>query len=103
LFQSAEETPVFLFMKGNPDAPQVCVVWDRGSVCCATAPQRIRACDTLTACTYGLGLRTLLVILSLQCGFSNQVCRILHLQGVKFNAFNVLADADIREGIKAYS
>ena len=38
-----------------------------------------------------------------QCGFSAQVVQILSLTGVKFKAFNVLEDDELREGIKAYS
>jgi monothiol glutaredoxin len=38
-----------------------------------------------------------------QCGFSANVCKILNHQGVSFNTFNILADMDIREGVKNYS
>ena len=41
-----------------------------------------------------------------QCGFSRGVIQILGLQGVdpsKFAAFNVLEDAELRQGIKEYS
>jgi monothiol glutaredoxin len=38
-----------------------------------------------------------------QCGFSAQVVQILNSYGVKFHAVNVLADWDIREGIKQYT
>ena len=38
-----------------------------------------------------------------QCGFSMQVVQILNHLGVPYKAINVLADGDIREGIKAYS
>lgn len=38
-----------------------------------------------------------------QCGFSQQVCRILHATGVEFASVNVLEDETIREGVKAYS
>jgi hypothetical protein len=38
-----------------------------------------------------------------QCGFSMQVVRILHAQGVSFDSVNVLAHAEIRDGIKEYS
>ncbi|MBM4252449.1 MAG: Grx4 family monothiol glutaredoxin [Deltaproteobacteria bacterium] len=38
-----------------------------------------------------------------QCGFSAQVVHILNSYGVKFHAVNVLADWDIREGIKQYT
>lgn len=38
-----------------------------------------------------------------QCGFSYQVAQILGHLGVAYKAINVLADQDIREGIKAFS
>ena len=38
-----------------------------------------------------------------QCGFSQQVVRILHATGVDFSSVNVLEDDAIREGIKTYS
>ena len=38
-----------------------------------------------------------------QCGFSAVTVQILSHVGVKFKAVNVLEDADVREGIKAYS
>jgi monothiol glutaredoxin len=38
-----------------------------------------------------------------QCGFSMQVTQILNHVGVAYKAINVLADGEIREGIKAYS
>lgn len=38
-----------------------------------------------------------------QCGFSNNVVQILNILGVPFETFDVLADADIRQGIKDYS
>jgi Grx4 family monothiol glutaredoxin len=37
------------------------------------------------------------------CGFSAQVVRILEAEGAKFASLNVLADAEVREGIKKYS
>ena len=37
-----------------------------------------------------------------QCGFSNQVVRILDHLGVQYNFFDVLSDEDIRQGIKVY-
>ncbi len=37
------------------------------------------------------------------CGFSNQVVRILDHLGVSYADVNVLADQDIREGVKAFS
>ena len=38
-----------------------------------------------------------------QCGFSLAVSNVLKHLNVKFNGVNVLADLDIREGIKKYS
>ncbi len=38
-----------------------------------------------------------------QCGFSAQVVQILRHFDVPFHAVNVLADQDVREGIKAYN
>ena len=38
-----------------------------------------------------------------QCGFSARVVQILTHLGVPFQTANVLEDADLREGIKAYS
>ena len=38
-----------------------------------------------------------------QCGFSNNVVQILHSLGVDFETFDVLSDAEIRQGIKEYS
>jgi monothiol glutaredoxin len=38
-----------------------------------------------------------------QCGFSMTVCNILKELKVKFNGINVLADPEIREGIKDFS
>ena len=37
------------------------------------------------------------------CDFSNQVVRILDHLGVSYEDVNVLADQDIREGVKAFS
>lgn len=38
-----------------------------------------------------------------QCGFSSKVAGVLNYMGVAFKDVNVLADADIRQGIKDYS
>lgn len=38
-----------------------------------------------------------------QCGFSAQVVQVLSLTGVKFKAFNVLEDDELRDGIKQFS
>ena len=37
------------------------------------------------------------------CGFSNAVVQVLKAENAEFTAFNVLADPDLREGIKVYS
>lgn len=38
-----------------------------------------------------------------QCGFSNNVVQILNILGVPFETFDILADPEIRQGIKDYS
>jgi monothiol glutaredoxin len=38
-----------------------------------------------------------------QCGFSSRVAGVLNYMGVDYVDVNVLADADIRQGIKDYS
>jgi monothiol glutaredoxin len=38
-----------------------------------------------------------------QCGFSNNVVQILNTLGVPYQTIDVLADDDIRQGIKEYS
>ncbi|MDJ0532153.1 MAG: Grx4 family monothiol glutaredoxin [Xenococcaceae cyanobacterium MO_207.B15] len=38
-----------------------------------------------------------------QCGFSNNVVQILNTLGVPYETVDVLADLDIRQGIKEYS
>ncbi len=38
-----------------------------------------------------------------QCGFSNNVVQILGAMGVPFETFDILADPDIRQGIKEFS
>ena len=38
-----------------------------------------------------------------QCGFSAQVVQVLSLVGVKFKAYDVLADDELRQGIKEFS
>ena len=37
------------------------------------------------------------------CGFSNTVVQILKKESVPFETFNILADGDIRQGLKEYS
>jgi monothiol glutaredoxin len=37
------------------------------------------------------------------CGFSNAVVQVLKKEGVDFGTFNILADADVRQGLKDYS
>ncbi len=38
-----------------------------------------------------------------QCGFSSRVAGVLNFMGVEYSDVNVLADEDIRQGIKEYS
>ena len=38
-----------------------------------------------------------------QCGFSNNVVQILNTLGVPFETLDILADPEIRQGIKEYS
>lgn len=38
-----------------------------------------------------------------QCGFSSRVAGVLNFMGVDYTDVNVLADEDIRQGIKDYS
>ncbi len=38
-----------------------------------------------------------------QCGFSSMVVQVLSHVGVKFKAVDVLADPDVRQGIKEFS
>ena len=38
-----------------------------------------------------------------QCGFSSRVAGVLNFMGVQYADVNVLADAEIRQGIKDYS
>ena len=38
-----------------------------------------------------------------QCGFSSAVVQVLTYMGVQFKGIDVLADPELREGIKAYS
>ncbi len=38
-----------------------------------------------------------------QCGFSATVVQVLSLLGVKFKGIDVLADGEIREGVKSYT
>jgi monothiol glutaredoxin len=38
-----------------------------------------------------------------QCGFSNQVVRILNHMGVDYHDVNVLADEGIRQGVKEFA
>ena len=38
-----------------------------------------------------------------QCGFSGQVVQILDHLGVTYKGYNVLENAELRDGIKAYS
>ena len=38
-----------------------------------------------------------------QCGFSSRVAGVLNFMGVEFEDVNVLADEDMRQGVKDYS
>ncbi|MCY7283037.1 MAG: Grx4 family monothiol glutaredoxin [Cyanobacteria bacterium CAN_BIN43] len=38
-----------------------------------------------------------------QCGFSNNVVQILNMLGAPYETIDVLADSDIRDGIKEFS
>jgi len=38
-----------------------------------------------------------------QCGFSSVVAQVMQHLGLEFQSFNVLSDADIRDGVKDYS
>ena len=38
-----------------------------------------------------------------QCGFSAAVVGVLKEEGVEFASYNILADSDLREGLKEYS
>lgn len=38
-----------------------------------------------------------------QCGFSNNVVQILNTLGVPFETFDILADQEVRQGVKEYS
>ncbi len=38
-----------------------------------------------------------------QCGFSNNVVQILNMLGVPYETVDVLADPEVRQGIKEYS
>lgn len=38
-----------------------------------------------------------------QCGFSNQVVQIFNILGVPYETVDVLADPEIRQGVKEYS
>ncbi|MGH7294447.1 MAG: Grx4 family monothiol glutaredoxin [Polyangiaceae bacterium] len=37
------------------------------------------------------------------CGFSNAVVQILKKEGASFETFNILADPDVRQGLKEFS
>jgi monothiol glutaredoxin len=37
------------------------------------------------------------------CGFSNAVVQILKKEGVPFETFNILADPEVRQGLKEFS
>lgn len=37
------------------------------------------------------------------CGFSNAVVQILKKEGIPFETYNILADPEVRQGLKEYS
>lgn len=38
-----------------------------------------------------------------RCGFSRQICQILEEQGIAFDAFDILSDEEVRQGLKTFS
>lgn len=38
-----------------------------------------------------------------RCGFSRQICELLTEQKIEFDAFDILSDEDVRQGLKTYS
>jgi Grx4 family monothiol glutaredoxin len=38
-----------------------------------------------------------------RCGFSRQIVAMLDLEGVAYDAFNILEDEEIRQGLKKFS
>lgn len=38
-----------------------------------------------------------------KCGFSRQICEILNETGVSYDAFDILSDEEVRQGLKKYS
>merc|ERR1712007_288244 len=38
-----------------------------------------------------------------RCGFSRQICQILTDQEIDFDAFDILGDEEVRQGLKTYS
>jgi Grx4 family monothiol glutaredoxin len=38
-----------------------------------------------------------------RCGFSRQICDILNRQGIDFDAFDILGDEQVRQGLKTFS
>jgi monothiol glutaredoxin len=64
--------------------------------------------DTKTKITELVGTHKVLLFMKgnksfPQCGFSNKVVQILKSEGVDFETVNVLADPEIRQGIKDFS
>ena len=64
-----------------------------------TAETRIK--DTVTANDVVLYMKGTKMMP--QCGFSNKVAGVLNYMGVEYTDVNVLADEEIRQGIKDYS
>jgi glutaredoxin-related protein len=38
-----------------------------------------------------------------QCGYTRKFCGLLDENGIEFGSFNILADQEVREGLKKYS
>lgn len=38
-----------------------------------------------------------------RCGFSRKICEILHEMGVEYDAFDILGDEEVRQGLKIFS
>lgn len=78
--------PVMLFMKGTPE------VRAQPREVLRTSPHR-RALMSFGACGWQ----------DPQCGFSRKIVALLKDKGVEFSYFNILADSDVRQGLKEYS
>ena len=109
--QDVAESKVVVFMKGVPDAPQCGFsnTVTQACTCCLRAARRLRARvskpNTPTPdLHHRLSLRLHLHLHSLpNPNPSPNPNQILKAEGAPFTGFNVLADADLRNGIKTYS